>query len=112
VWLVTSAWLAAGRLDHVEAAVARIRDGFPRLPTSDLIRGVVDVIEGHRRLRDGRPGAADVLRSGLALVRGMRATWWVRRAIRLLEAAGSATPEELAEASVIEARLGVVDQAL
>ena len=39
----------------------------------------------------------------------MRATWWTRRAIRLLEAAGDTTPEELAEAEAIEARLGIGD---
>ena len=42
VWLVTSGWLEAGRYDDVRSAIERIRAGFATLPTSDLIRGVVD----------------------------------------------------------------------
>jgi hypothetical protein len=38
----------------------------------------------------------------------MRAVWWVRRTLRLLEQAGHATPEAVAEADAIEADLGIV----
>ena len=47
VWLVASGWLEAGRYDDVRSAIERIRAGFATLPTSDLIRGVVDLLEAH-----------------------------------------------------------------
>jgi class 3 adenylate cyclase len=112
VWLVTSSWLDAGRSKDVRSAVEQIRAGFTTLPTSDLIRGVVDVLEARVRLEDGTGDAVALSRSGLAYLRGMRAAWWIRRALRLLEAAGHATPAEVAEAAAIEARLGVVDPML
>ena len=102
VWLVTSGWLQAGRYEDVRSAIERIRAGFATLPTSDLIRGVVELLEAHLRLCDRSGDAVEPARSGLTLVRGMRATWWVRRALRLLERAGGATPDELAEAEAIE----------
>jgi class 3 adenylate cyclase len=108
VWLVASRWLDASRSADVRSAIAQIRAGFLTLPTSDLIRGVVDVLEARLLLGAGSD-AIEMLRSGLGLLRGMRAAWWTRRAIRLLEAAGDTTPEELAEAEAIEARLGVGD---
>ncbi len=108
VWMVASTWLAGGRSEDVEALVDQVRAGFETLPTSDLIRGVIDIVEGRLRLATDTVGAVESFRSGLRSVRDMRAAWWVRRALRLLEAAEAATPAEVAEAIAIEARLGIV----
>jgi hypothetical protein len=112
VWRILASWTEAGRWGDVDAAVERIRDGFPGFPTTDLARGAIDIVEGSLRLRRSEGDAVGALRSGLELVRAMRATWWVRRALRLLEIAGAATAAELAEARTIEDRLGVVSQAI
>lgn len=108
VWRILAAWIEAGRWGDVEAAVERIRDGFPSFPTTDLVRGAIDVVEGSLCLRRSEGDAASKLRSGLGRLRTMRATWWIRRALRLLEVAGAATAAEIAEAAAIESRLGVV----
>ncbi len=99
VWLVTSAWLHAGRSEEVRAAIEQIRAGFATLPTSDLIRGVADVLEARLQLSLGNGRGRRALaprRAGAAPP--MRAMWWVRRGLRLLDQAGLATPDESAEA--------------
>ena len=112
VWLVATAWLDGGRSHDVRVTISRIRAGFLTLPTSDLIRGVVELLEARLRLAEGRHDPVEPLRIGLPRLRGMRATWWVRRSLRLLEVVGAATPEELDEAAAIEASLGIVDPRL
>jgi len=107
VWLVTSTWLEEGRYQDVRSAVRQIRGGFATLPTSDLIRGVVEILEARMLLLEGMGEATERLRLGLRLARAIRATLWGCRALRLLQEAGLATPEEVAEADSIEGRLGV-----
>jgi hypothetical protein len=114
VWRILAAWIEAGRWGDVDAAVELIRAGFPSFPTTDLVRGAIDVVDGALGVRradaDADADAVETLRSGLSRLRTMRATWWVRRALRLLETAGAATDDELDEAAAIEARLGVVSR--
>ena len=72
------------------------------------MRGAIRILEGRQALAAGDAGWHRIVRDGLQTERGMRAAWWVRRAIRTLESGGEAPPDEVSEAAAIDVRLGVV----
>jgi hypothetical protein len=106
---IVQAWLdhdldGAGRIMPVIA-------GSAALPGStELSRATADLLLARLLAATGRPVAevAAAARSSLQRARSVAAPWWVAKAIRTLEAAGSADPQLVAEADALERDLGIV----
>ncbi len=106
---VATSWLEDGRLDAVRAALDAMA-ATPRLPSLGLgierhLRSRLLAAEGHP------PQSTAAAREALGAFRVSSAPWWMAKAIRHLERAGDASPEELTEAARIERELGLAGPA-
>ena len=102
---VVEAWLAAGELEAVGDALSRLRLVQARLGAR-LGTAMVDLLTA-RFGESGGPDAPDV--AAQRAVEGFHevsASWWAARAIKVLERAGKAHEELLAELAHVEQRLG------
>ena len=103
-----SGWLRDGHVEAAGQALGRMEPGtresvFPDVPPA------WQLLTARLRLAGGdAPAAIALARTALPLFRALPRPPWTAKAIRLLEAAGAAGAEEVAEARAIEARLGVV----
>jgi hypothetical protein len=105
---IVEATIAGGRLDLARTMVerlpaagsddARALDRASRALIGSLLAGAE---------APGSGVAAAVVRDALRHAREAGAPWWISRSIRLLDAHGTATPDELAEMTTIEGRLGI-----
>jgi class 3 adenylate cyclase/tetratricopeptide (TPR) repeat protein len=100
---VVEAWLAAGELDGVDAALARMRASLERSRTTDLAVSTEALLRARllarRRALDEAIAAAESARV-------VRAPWWRAKAARLVgELAGD--EEALRQAEALEAGLGL-----
>jgi len=105
---LVSGWLRDGHLEAAGQALGRMEPGaresvFPDVPPA------WQLLTARLRLAGGdAPAAIALARTALPLFRALPRPPWTAKAIRLLEAAGAAGAEEVAEARAIEARLDVV----
>ncbi len=112
-------WLAAveavaGRLveegdtEAADEALGRMAASIERADGDPLSEAVHQLASACLALARQDPAAATThARASLDAIATLDAAWWSAKAIRVLEAAGAATPEQLAEAEELEARLGL-----
>jgi class 3 adenylate cyclase/tetratricopeptide (TPR) repeat protein len=99
-------WLRRGDLDTVRSWLEGMARWHDHPLTTDLGRGSHALIQARLDLAESRRDeAADRARHALDGFRRCRAPWWMWKAIRVLESAGAATPDEAEEARSIEATL-------
>jgi class 3 adenylate cyclase len=103
-------WIETGKLDAaariIEVMSTAVSDATRTtllgVGTSDLLRGRLELARGDHA------AAADAASSALVAFRACRAPWWMAKAMRLLQRAGGADPELLAEVAQIERDLGAL----
>jgi hypothetical protein len=110
VWVTIDAWVRAGDRVAAATAVEHVVRGVERPESSLFIRGAAAVMLGGVATSDGDPMALGHIRDGIAHLRAVGARWWLRRALRMLAAAGAASTGESEEAAAIEASLGVAHE--
>ena len=108
---VLRAWLDAREIDGAGRAMAAMEAGAPdwNEPTS-LAVGTYELMRGrvaHARADDA--SAATHATQALERFRTSGAPWWIAKAIRLLERAGTADAALIAEADQIERMLGALE---
>jgi class 3 adenylate cyclase/tetratricopeptide (TPR) repeat protein len=100
-------WLGAGEHEAATLALDRMRARLVSQRSSALARATEALLRARLLLARGddlaAAGAADRALAEL----GDRAPWWRAKAIRVLEQAGAASPDQLEEARTIEASLGI-----
>jgi class 3 adenylate cyclase/tetratricopeptide (TPR) repeat protein len=99
-------WLRRGDVDAVRQWLDGMARWLDHPLTTDLGRGSHALIRARLDLAESRRDeAADRARHALDGFRRCRAPWWTWKAIRVLESAEAASPEETQEAKSIEAKL-------
>jgi hypothetical protein len=89
---VVESWLEAGELDGTEQALDRMRVRLDPSPSARLSRATEAILRGRLRLAQGKvEPALTAAEQALEYTSG-GAPWWRAKAIRVLEAAGSASP--------------------
>ena len=108
---VFRAWIEAANLDGAARAVAAMEAALPRYQgLSSLGRGTFELLRGRLALaRGARDDASIAARAALEQFRRSQAPWWIAKAIRLLERAGSADYQTVSEVFEIERRLGATE---
>jgi len=102
---LVAAWLRAGDTAAAARALDTMRERLARGNASRLAQATEALLRGRLLLATGdTAAAADAAGRALALT---SAPWWRLGALGVLEAAGAASPAQLAEAQAIRARLGV-----
>jgi hypothetical protein len=100
-------WLEHGELDAVGDALGRM--GAMGGQRTRWSIGAREVMRSRLLLARGEAAAAtDVARAALPVLRPVRSTWWIAKALRLIERAGGAASDEIDEARSIEVRLGAI----
>ena len=105
---IVEATIAGGRLDLARTMVERL----PAAGSDDTraldraSRALIGSLLAGAEAPGSRVAAA-MVRDALLHAREAGAPWWISRSIRLLDAHGTATPDELAEMATIEGRLGI-----
>jgi soluble cytochrome b562 len=100
---VVDAWLAAGELDAVDAALVRMRASLARTQPTGLTASTEALLRARLLARQG---AVDEAIAAARAACDVRAPWWRAKASRLLgELADDA--QALREAGRLEAALGV-----
>ena len=106
---VLDEWIARHRFELVDAAVERM-EAWPSegIWATPYRTGSEALVRGRLALARGAPAMAVVEgRSALAAFASLPAPWGIVKAVRLLEAAGAASSDEIAGASDFEASLGI-----
>jgi class 3 adenylate cyclase/tetratricopeptide (TPR) repeat protein len=103
-------WIESGDIDGAGRALAAMSEALPRYKSlSSLGRGTFDLMSGRLAAARADSAAATIAgQAALAHFRRSNAPWWIAKAIRLVERAGSADYQLLTEAFEIERRLGAV----
>jgi tetratricopeptide (TPR) repeat protein len=105
---VAQQWLARGALEDVRTWLDAMARWHDHPMTSNLGKGAHALIEARLHLAEGRRELASTLAGRAAeTFRTCPAPWWLAKAIRLLEAAGTASPSLTTEGAQIEQALGV-----
>jgi tetratricopeptide (TPR) repeat protein len=105
---IVDGWLTTRRHDAVRDVLARIATWREHPTTEALGRGSEALMTARLLLDQGdRSGAGSAARLVLRESRACRASWWIARGIRLLDAMDEATVQEIEEARSIERSLGL-----
>jgi hypothetical protein len=101
-------WLETGQLDGAAQALAALTEAMPRYKSaSTLGRGTHALMRGRLALARGDLDEAVAAgQAALGQFRTSNAPWWMAKAMRLLERAGSADQALVGEVEAIEHRLG------
>jgi hypothetical protein len=103
-------WIEEGRVADAKIAVEAMTAALPRFPfVTPLGFGMVELTNGRVALATG--DAASAAARALAAVDRFRmcpAPWWIAKALRLLERAGAADREQIAQVERIERSLGAI----
>jgi hypothetical protein len=99
--IVVDAWLAAGELGGAKQALERMEGSAMRPGAATLGRAAYRLFRGRLLVAQGADPGAEAERA-LAGFRKAQAPWWCAKVLRLL-----GTPEALAEAVMLERRLGI-----
>jgi hypothetical protein len=105
---VFATWLEAGELEGANQAVTRMAAQAFVLETTELGRGTIDLLAGRLALAQGsRDVAAEQARAAIARFRAVGARWWIAKALRDLERAGTSTEDERGELQRLERELRI-----
>jgi hypothetical protein len=102
-------WRDAGAVRAAAEGLALARSSHQAAVLgSRLTDGALAVEQALVEEAAGQDGAVESARLALMSLRPVGAGWWIARALRVLERAGAAKAEEVAEVAKIERRLGLV----
>ncbi len=107
---VLRSWVEAGELDGADRALAHLGEVLNRSPhESSLALGTFDLMRARVAVARSAPQlAGDTALVALGYFRNSAAPWWMAKAIRLAQRAGSADRQLVAEVEQIEKHLGAI----
>ncbi len=101
-------WIGIRRFDEAGMALRRMREWERHPLASRLFRANNDLVAGQLALaRDNHQTARDLAARAAVSARTIDARWWLARALRLAERAGSSSAADIVEAIAIERQLGL-----